>query len=566
MIYKDHDSNPKQFAILLLAIGVMYLFCLRLPLAGEVSSLIGFVVGKLGGGSGVNATPSLLMDNMQDACYPLKIYLASLFSVLPGAVTELSARLPALFSCLVLGLSAAWVSNRLFGINTFLVALAVVVTMPISMQVAVDADGNGVFALLLGGAWGLWYYYGWRRNCWGRAWLFSLALVTIAVFERGLLAYLYFYLPLMFLRSPIRSWSRIKQPLHLLWLVISLALFSAWYSLIAPESLPLVEVGYDLIENGSMGENYISRLFLFPLLFLLLLMPWPIITWPAYCAEFQPLEKHPEIMHYLRTIVLSVFLFNWLLPVFDVTDLYLAAAPVAILSACHYEVLMRRYRPIYMLCAKVIYAISAISAFVLAIGLIFYLYGVIDIENIDVYHYTPVIYVPIAVFAAVYLFWKLKGAFPVWLHLSLAVCLALTVCISGWGIMEEAKSDFRKTLVQQLTSEIPAGETIYKLNKYSMSKYASLFDHPVKLLSSASDIPEKENGVYVLGDAKPPMKQELEWTAISPQVIIPSRLRWQVSKSYSDSLWFYLSLKGGDDKKNVTRKVRMYEVTVGNEE
>jgi hypothetical protein len=93
----------------------------------------------------------------------------------------------------------------------------------------------------------------------------------------------------------------------------------------------------------QVTKSYLLDVVLFPLRSVLYLMPWPLLMWPAFCMAYRPLERSPVVFHYLRTIVLAVFLAGWLVPDVSPLSLLPLLGPLAILAALHADILVRRH-------------------------------------------------------------------------------------------------------------------------------------------------------------------------------------------------------------------------------
>lgn len=278
--------------------------------------------------------------------FPLYPALVALCSGLDGPSTftvRLPSALAVLFTAVICGLFVARRQGRLAGIVTGSMILSTFACLRAGQRAEVGqrAQAETLLMLWMTCAWLSWYVFGQERKRWGRAWAFAMFFVFLGIMTVGTRAIAYFYTPFLFLKLPVRGRRRLLQPYHMVALAgLALALV-LWHS--AAPGQPFMpwnaeELGTNP-EEGMLWDRV-----LFPVKTFLYLMPWTALAWTPFCVAFRSVERSPVLFHYLRTQIVSLFFVAWLIPWGSPLVLLSALPGLAILTGCHFEILIRRYK------------------------------------------------------------------------------------------------------------------------------------------------------------------------------------------------------------------------------
>ncbi len=257
-----------------------------------------------------------------------------------GVPRQLALRLPAVASLGLLALLSGAFASRHSGLTAGAVAASVVLASPVALRACVRCPGETLLALLLGAAWLSWYWLGQLRKRWELAWATAMLFVVLGCFTAGARAVTLFYLPFLFLRRPVKGRRRLLTPAHLGALAVGAAVVVYWLRRTPGQIfLPWNE----LDTMPQVTRSYLSDWLVFPFKCALYALPWPFLMWPAFCMAYRPLEQHPAAFHYLRVIVLTIFLGAWFLPGVSPLALVPLLGPASVLTALHVGLLIRRH-------------------------------------------------------------------------------------------------------------------------------------------------------------------------------------------------------------------------------
>ncbi len=448
--------------------------------------------------------------------YPLYPWLVTFCRLLVGH-NEWAVRLPSFAA--VLGLSTVTVlfARKAAGADRKAMTTTALMTfLPILMIISGrQASGHSLTAFLLCSAWFLWYWLGHTSKRWDIVWPLTLALVLAAAFHTGPRAFVLFYLPLFFLRRPFRIWHRLRMVRHLGVLLPVLAFYLYWIhgQIGSAFLLPLEMV---LSEPQGMW----SRLLLFPVSSFFLLLPAPFFFWPGFCAAFRTVETDREAASFLRTLIIPLFIFIWLLPRGYPADLAVLTAPLAVLAGMHYDILMRRFR--YAFARFVPFVESVVMIVVLAALLfwVFVLTGIVEIEGLPMF-YRFLAFVISSAAAATMATVRFYGGkhIPYCFRAAVISVVITAVLVSGRAPLSGLFNRVEKEQAEMLQSNLPPETPVYNLTSRALVKESFYLRRPVVSLHSTAALPVlKEQSVYVLGGYNSPLSERFSWNAVSELV------------------------------------------------
>ena len=210
MAYIEHIPTRRHFYVLLALFPLLYLVNLGTHELRRQEALLATVASEMGSSTGLLATTAHGEHVDAFPMYPMMVRVCSGFR----QPNEFTARLPAALAVLAMAVLCGRVAARSGGRIAGMVAAGVVLTAVVCLREGVRAGSDTVFGLLIAGAWFAWFRLGREKRRWALAWAVSLALVAAATLTVGLRAVAWFYLPLCFLRMPLRAWRRMLLPVH----------------------------------------------------------------------------------------------------------------------------------------------------------------------------------------------------------------------------------------------------------------------------------------------------------------------------------------------------------------
>lgn len=436
-----------------------------------------------------------------------------------GFSAEWAARLPSVLAVLgiagVSGLMAARMSGHLAGV----VAAAFCVSTWGVLREGRTGQETVVAALLLTTAWFAWYRFGRGYKRWGLAWAMGLGLATLAFFAVGVKAFLFFYLPLLFLRRPLRIWPRFWLWPHLVMLAFAGVMVWVWYSLF-PEQLGSLwpENGNSLIQRLSVG--FFRHLWEFPLQCGILLLPWVLLAWPGYCAAFRLVEKTPTFCRYLRTLTVSWWLVAWALPWFGPEDLLPLVGPLAVMTGLHAEILLRRHaRTLLRVIPFLAWGAMAVAG-ATGLFLILHFSGTVDFARLTAR--TGAACTAAALGAFVLAGWLRRAAaklsWPYWRMLLFGVVALNLAVLSFHPVYRSLFFERRRASGETLAAAVPEKAMVYQLHEAYLAAEVHYLDRPVHRIRTPAELPATAPELYVLAGAKPPILETRRWEPVSPPV------------------------------------------------
>lgn len=453
--------------------------------------------------------------------FPLYAWLVAVPTAL-GVGPEWAVRLPAALSVLALAALAARMAARAGGHLAGVVAAAMVLGSACVLSEARQGGAEPVAALLLAGAWFSWYRLGRVRRRWGLAWCVGLLLALLAFFGIGIVAFLFFYYPFLFLRRPLRVWRRFWVPGHLVMGAAVIMVLGLWlYAAPEQTALPWKTIRSSLSAAGDGGV--LAHLVTFPFACAVALLPWVFLAWPGFCVAFRAVERTPIFCRFLRTIVLSVWVTAWLLPGVEPAKLLPLVGPLAVLTGLHADILLRRHAGLILglLRAMLWLTLALGGAGLVLLGL--HTAGVVVFAGLEPAR--AVISAGLLAGALLLAGWLRRrgGADPLWLRLTLAV-LAIQFCyLALYTPYRMLFYDRRRLSAQLLSGGLPPEVTVYKSHEGFLAAETTYIPRVLQRITSPADLPALEPVVFVLGPAKPPILETRRWEACSPPVNVRQR-------------------------------------------
>lgn len=564
------EQTPRRRLFLLLPLGFVlcYLVNTWVVELGRSEAFLGTVAREMGA-SGRFLRTTFQGDPVRT--FPLYPALVAVVSGL-GAPSTFTARLPAalavLAAALVCGLFVARRHGRLGGI----VAGSMVLTNLACLRLGQRAQAETLLMLWLACAWLSWYAFGQERKEWGRAWGLALLFVLLGTMTVGARSLVYFYLPFLFFKRPIRGKRRLLQPYHILALAGLALVLTVWLQAVPGQ--PLMPWNAEHLRPEQGDSLFWDRL-LFPLKAALYLMPWTALAWTPFCVAFAPVERSPVLFHYLRTQMTSLFVLVWLVPWSSPLLLLPVLPALAILTGCHFEILIRRHKRHLEAYLSFLGWTGLALAAGLQILILLVMLGVVDLVGFPLD--TLFLNATVAIFAALLTALILRPAAvrgqPYWLRFVMAVCgLRLLVAATQPPLVAWAGNE-RRQIAEVLAGNLaplalPAGQglTLAGLPSVSLTEPGGESAVPEETLAPPSppglpadatvvyiarppmvvesfylrrqvrkvqnleqDLPADAPVVYVVGGAQPPILASRIWAGASPLLDARrrNRLAWQ---------------------------------------
>ncbi len=432
--------------------------------------------------------------------YPLySLVLSFLGRFLP--LTEYVCRVPGILAILGMTIGVAYSAARSAGHRAGLTAASVVMAS-VGIGLA-NVEGNILLAgFLVASGWIVWYRASrlWNLS-WLMVWLISLFPVFTALWAIGLNAIFVFYLPLFFMRRPLKARKRLSQIQHVIVVAFYTALFILLKQNLFPENV-VVEV-HSGVPSGMLEFLALSVLFCFP---------WCFIGWPIFCMAFQGVEKTPVFNQYVRTILITVFL---VLALFS-RDIKLLAPllPIfAIGAGVHYDIFMRRYYLQVRYVGRLLIVVMGIIALwsLVLVGLVYFNVGDWSVLSLrEVLTSLVIVFMSLLV---VLLLFLLKKRFMIYsCRLAIITACFITSSFSARAVLS---SDFDyENKVAALGEKLESYTTVYLLLDRTCYQEAYYLQRKVVNVKSAEQLPDDEL-VYVLTNGEAPILETREWQLIS---------------------------------------------------
>lgn len=228
-------------------------------------------------------------------------------------------------------------------------------------------EGNPVIltSLLIYGGWLLWFYLGVGKDSWNTAWLLAFLAASLAFYNGGLYALCFFFFPMMFLKRPLKIWTKLSCPGFFIGIFFLLLTILFWEIPRWEGSLAALEEAMPLESFGK----YIKNITLAPIDLCLRFLPWTFFLYAPFCPALTAIDRNRLFMKYLRRLLVFALLFFWFNPVTESRDMLLMVPVLATLTALDYWIVVRRYGE--RLC-KVLFWVSICFFVAGTVGILFY--------------------------------------------------------------------------------------------------------------------------------------------------------------------------------------------------
>ncbi|NQZ66543.1 MAG: hypothetical protein HRT89_00610 [Lentisphaeria bacterium] len=438
-----------------------------------------------------------------------------------SSLNEFSIRIAAYLPLFLLALICGITAKRISGNNAGAVAAVSVLASGVALQNGLIADEHTLFALFIGSAWLVWFYMGRVQKKWVICWSICHTLVFFALMTGGIKALFLFYFPLFWLRKPINIWRRLYQYDHLISLSIFMIIVILYVFLFPEFNYEFYHFRTSVQPGASNGfGGYLSHLAYFPFKMAIGYIPWVFFCWPTFCNAFRPLEHQPLLSSYLRTIITSLFFFFWIIPFGDPIIILSLIAPMAILIANNYDLLVRRYGH------QLLYITKITAVVVIIAGMVAVSFAYIssqDIVNANFSLLSIFSIVSLVVISLLLSFYMLKTKIPLpcWLLILMSVISVKFMYSGSYQVYRYIVKSDNRMLAKTLTEKLPEDTVLYWIKK---EKEQNHFDsefyymgHKVAVVTKETDLPN-EQFIYVIGNENQPIVLNREWLQLSDKV------------------------------------------------
>lgn len=444
--------------------------------------------------------------------------LAGLGSVLP--LHEATVRLLGILSLLALAGLCIWFVAPRYGRPAAAAAGAACISSFGALTGATFGGAEMLFALWLNAGWLSWYILGKERHRWLAAWFVAHLFLCLAMLTGGAKAVFYFYLPLLWLRRPLRIWGRLGHADH--WLsVLLVSGLVLLYVLLAPDLLWQIDEYLEGFEAQPPSIGYLNHLVQYPVRVVLGVGTWVFLLWPAFCVAYRPLERAPVLTQYLRTIFYAHFIAFWLLPEGRPGNLLPTVGPLAILLGANYDILVRRHAGRLLAWAKTICWLALLLVPAGLFGaMVSLLYpGKFPLEMKILLPSAALL--AIAVVIAVVIL-QARRPEPVWLLVLVAtVALHLAGASAIYHVYRYGWHSEKRRCARVLAAELPERIPVYEMigANQSFPGLSYYLGRPVQRIEGVDRIaPGKPHEVYLLSQDRVPVDKWRDWSAVSEPV------------------------------------------------
>jgi len=468
--------------------------------------------------------------------FPLYPWMAATLQQF-GISIELALRGISIGALAIITIMVGETGRRAANLQAGVVAAAMMLSSNIVMEKALDGYPTMLCAALLMTAWLTWFWFGAVGGHWNRAWMYSMFFCGLSFYAVGWQGIVAYFIPLIFMRRPLSFWPKLQRAgfyngVAILVFFILLWGIPRWASGEVFRSLPL---------GRGEFEGYWEHLLNYPFDVVVRFLPWSFIAWAPFCVALQPLEQNPIFTRFLRTIVISLFVAQWISPYTEARDIVLLAPPLALLTGMNYWIVVRRYG-----CQiKTIQPYFALAALVMGAGIIvFYATPVswwsglvhlsrgCEFHDLSKYLLLGVVNGILIVLAALTLLLAPREKVPIW-----AAILVITAAVgmTFWSLphpyraQEASKRTLGKELRQAIESTSIQPDIVFKDNRIGFL-YGECYymGYAVRTIKKIGELPQDKKDVFLLSNEFP-LDPSRIWTNL-----LPDRKKYQRDKIY---LW-----------------------------
>ena len=573
MLYCEPMPKKNWWLLVLAAITLMYLPFLGVRELQAVEALrVAAAAGILGGGNWFASA----VGGETVPMFPLHTWLTAIGSWC-GLSPEWSVRLPSVFGVVALAGVCGRYAARAAGHLAGAVAAAMAAGSILILGHGRTGGGDVLVAALLTMGWLIWYRHARVARDWGTAWLFGPLFAGLAFFGAGIMAVGYFYLPLFFLRRPLRIWPRFWGWRHLVSLA-ALAVLILWWAKGVPGQTLLP---WKTVTDNVAGDGYFRHLLLFPLSLFVVFLPWSLLAWPGVCTAFRSVERTPIFCRFLRRLILVLFFAGWLLPALFPLAAVLVIGPLSVLAGVHAGILFRRYHDSGLwLIPRGLALVAAVLGALVAVVAVLQVLGVVEIAGLNalvqvswkasvkgIGAYACLAAATGALLLGGWL-WRAcrKGTnLPFWLRMLGAVAAMQLAILSFHPAWRAVFFECHRENARILGANVPPRAVVYKIhNDYLMRELVYLGRDMQSLEAADKLLVAGNDPVYVLAGEKPPMQETRTWMPCSPPVFWKRRGGVDITWNPRPGCLLRLSLATGEGPGGEpgTAFIRMYRGTL----
>ena len=507
-IYEEKQPAVSWLVLLLTAIFLLSFPLMQIGMA-ELHSTEGEYAAAAGELAGWN-TLVTVHGTLPRGVFPL--YPAMVRLLLNcGLPLEFSLRFMSLLPLALLALLTGLVCGRVADRQAGAAAAVIVLTTALTGAKAPEGYPQLLSTLIVYGGWMMWFYLGFVRSNWNAAWLSVGFFGGLAFYSNGLTAVIYFLVPLAFQQRPFSLWTKLRKPGLPAAILIAAVFFFAWLTPIQnwvadnqvspAEASEFHILGY-LRDIAVKPFNAAARFF-----------PWTLMLWAPFCPALIAIERTPLLIRYHRILLVALALLIWFNPEAKSRDFFYLLPLAAVLIACNYWILVRRYAgkffALFMILAVVALAAGAASAaYLLLPDETFRKFAIgfsIPEEKPEV---TALMKFEVALSllsssAAILLIWLRRPVWMTYLFVFAAFMLLFWAVVNPVRSMDRGKEGFARGILAALREKDIAPRTIYKdpsiVGLYSEGCYIGI---PVRTLAH-DKIPENVDPAYVLTTGVP---------------------------------------------------------------